>query len=225
MPKGTFLKLNPDKRKVIIEAFLLEFSNKSFDDASITRVVNKIGIAKGSIYQYFDNKLDLFLFLQQECSKVKFTYTGSINRADFIDFWSYYRALYEAGIEFDKDHPLESNFLHNIINYIKSPSLREISKDLMNQVVEWMSTMIQSEVDQGLFRNDKSVKSMAFLLFNTSNSIFDYMQTVYGFDIDKRITRGKSVYAENNGEILMKTVDEYIFLLKDAFNKKDYDKS
>ncbi len=225
MAKATFLKLNSEKRKTIMDAFLIEFSKKSFDDASITHVVNKIGIAKGSIYQYFDNKLDLYLFLQTECSNVKSNYTGSIQRQNYPDFWSYYRALYKKGIEFDRAHPLESNFLHNIINYIDSLSLRDIAKEWKKQVLGWMSSMIQYEVDEGNFRNDKPVESMAFLLFKTSNSIFEYMQTIHGLDIDERISSGKSVYAAQNGKILMQTVDEYIFLLKRAFNKKINDKS
>ena len=220
MPKETFFKLKEEKRKKISEAFLIEFSTKSFDEASITTVVKKLGIAKGSIYQYFEDKLDLFLHLQKECSEIKFEYTGNIKREDFPDFWSYYRNLYEQGIAFDKEHPKESNFLHNIINSINSPSLMAISEEWKIQIIEWMSKMIQEEIDKGFFRNDKPVHSMAFLLFKVSNSIYEYMQTIHKMDINERISMGKSVYAKDNGELLLKTVDEYIMLLKDAFNKK-----
>jgi AcrR family transcriptional regulator len=218
MPKGTFYKLKPEKRKAITNAFLREFSTKIYDEASISNVVKSLGIAKGSIYQYFIDKLDLFLYLQATCNEVKLAYISNIKREDFPDFWSYYRALYEKGMDFDINHPLESNFLHNISNHINSPSLRELSKEWKKQIIEWMSAMIQHEVDLGLFRNDMPVRSMAFLLFKTSTSIGEYMQTIFGLNIEKQIQREESIYAEKNGEFLMKTVDEYIFLLKNAFN-------
>lgn len=225
MPKETFYKLKTGKRKAITNAFLREFSIKIYDEASISNVVKSLGIAKGSIYQYFTDKLDLFLYLQTVCNEVKSTYVSNVKRADYPDFWSYYRALYEKGMDFDINHPLESNFLHNINNHINSPSLRDLSKEWKKQVIEWMSTMIQYEVDLGLFRNDMPVRSMAFLLFKTSTSIGEYMQTIFGLNTEKQIRNEKSIYAEKNGEFLRKTVDEYIFLLKNAFNKSNYDNS
>ena len=88
MPKETFHKLNSDKKNEIIKAFLREFSSKTYDEASITNVVKSLGIAKGSIYQYFDDKLDLYLYLQRECNNVKMGYISSIRRDDFPDFFS-----------------------------------------------------------------------------------------------------------------------------------------
>jgi len=64
MPSPTFTSLSASKRSAFVARFLLEFSNNSFDEASISRVVKELGIAKGSVYQYFSGKLDLFLFLK-----------------------------------------------------------------------------------------------------------------------------------------------------------------
>jgi len=225
MPKETFFKLNPEKRNRITHAFLREFSIRIYDEASISNVVKNLGIAKGSIYQYFTDKLDLFLYLQATCNEMKYKYIADLKRDHFPDFWSYYRKLYEKGMKFDLDHPLHSNFLHNIHNQIKSPSLRKLSDEWMRQVMDWMSDMIQNEVELGYFRQDMPVKSMAFLLFKTSTSIGEYMQTIYELNVEKQILNEKPVYGEKNGEILMKTVDEYIFLLKNAFNKPNHDNS
>jgi len=223
MPKNTFLKLNPAKKKLLIDSFLKEFGLKPYDEASLTQVVKSMGIAKGSIYQYFNDKLDLFLYLQSECNAVKMNYVANISRDDYPDFWSYYKALYTKGINFDINHPLESNFLHNIAKNIHSPSLKELAKEWKKQAIGWMSSMIQNEVDLGNFRKDKPVKAMAFLLFQTSNSIGDYMHVIHGLDIDQQIQTGKSVYAGQRSEMLLKAVDEYILLLKNAFKSIDHD--
>ena len=219
MPKETFHKLSPDKKKKIVDGFLREFSTKSFDDASLTTVVKSLGIAKGSIYQYFDDKLELFLFLHAECATIKGKYVGHVNRDDYPDFWAYFRVLYQEGIKFDLEHPLESNFLHNLAKHIHAPSLKALTKQWFDQVIEIMCAWIQNEVDKGLFRNDLPVKSMAFFLYTVSISIGDYMCTVYGLNLDENIKSGKPVYGDQRGQILMSAVDDYISMLRKTFEK------
>lgn len=220
MPKETFHKLNPDKKKKIIDSFLREFSTNNYDDASLTTVVKSLGIAKGSIYQYFDGKLDLFMFLQAECGAIKAKYVGHVNREDYPDFWAYFRALYLEGLKFDMEHPLESNFLHSLAKHIHAPSLKELTKQWFDQVLQIMCGWIQYEVDIGHFRDDMPVKSMAFFLYTVSISIGDYMRTMYGLNLDENIKSGKPVFGEKRGRILMKAVDDYISLLRKSFDKQ-----
>ena len=59
----TFERLNEHKRHAFLEAAFKEFSLKGYDAASITQLVKALGIAKGSVYQYFDDKQDLYQFL------------------------------------------------------------------------------------------------------------------------------------------------------------------
>lgn len=63
MPKQTFLKLSPDKRSMIEAVAIDEFAENPYQCASISAIVAKAGIAKGSFYQYFDGKQDLYLHL------------------------------------------------------------------------------------------------------------------------------------------------------------------
>jgi AcrR family transcriptional regulator len=63
MPKPTFLNLPDAKRDRITELALDEFSTHPYRQASLSRIVARAGIAKGSMYQYFENKLDLYRWL------------------------------------------------------------------------------------------------------------------------------------------------------------------
>ncbi|RPJ20215.1 MAG: TetR/AcrR family transcriptional regulator [Chloroflexi bacterium] len=63
MPKQTFLNLSEEKRRVFVEIALDEFANNDYNSASVSKIVEKAGIAKGSLYQYFEDKQDLFLYL------------------------------------------------------------------------------------------------------------------------------------------------------------------
>ena len=56
MPSPTFFKLADTKRKQFLAEAYREFSHNSFEAASITNLVKSLGIAKGSVYQYFEDK-------------------------------------------------------------------------------------------------------------------------------------------------------------------------
>lgn len=69
MPKPTFLNLPEEKRNAFLEIALEEFANNDYNSASISKIVEKAGIAKGSVYQYFEDKQDLFLYLLDHANR------------------------------------------------------------------------------------------------------------------------------------------------------------
>ena len=59
----TFLRLPEEKRGRFLEAAWGEFTRVKFADASINQIVRHAGIPRGSFYQYFTDKEDLFYYL------------------------------------------------------------------------------------------------------------------------------------------------------------------
>lgn len=63
MPKDTFSNLPGSKQKAIFEAAVQEFSTQRYSDASINQIVKSAGIPRGSFYQYFNDKADIFIYV------------------------------------------------------------------------------------------------------------------------------------------------------------------
>lgn len=63
MPKQTFFNLPGEKQKRILNVAVKEFSEQGYKGANISRMVLEAGIAKGSFYQYFEDKDDLYLYI------------------------------------------------------------------------------------------------------------------------------------------------------------------
>jgi AcrR family transcriptional regulator len=63
MPKETFFNLPEEKRSHITNIAIEEFATHDYADVSISRMVASAGIAKGSFYQYFEDKEDLYSYL------------------------------------------------------------------------------------------------------------------------------------------------------------------
>ena len=63
MPSDTFFRLPDAKRQRLLDAAWDEFTRVRCADASINRIIQTAGIPRGSFYQYFADKDDLFLYL------------------------------------------------------------------------------------------------------------------------------------------------------------------
>lgn len=63
MPKETFFNLPEEKRQRILDLAIEEFAHHDYQNASISRIVAEASIAKGSFYQYFEDKADLYRYL------------------------------------------------------------------------------------------------------------------------------------------------------------------
>lgn len=96
MPKQTFYNLKEEKREKIEQALLKEFSNNTFEGASISNIIAEAQIPRGSFYQYFENKEDaveyiINKYLKKEKEKI---YTSLLrNNGDIfktsIDIYDY----------------------------------------------------------------------------------------------------------------------------------------
>lgn len=60
MPTNTFYHLPTEKKARFMQAVEREFTRVPFGETSINRIVQDAGISRGSFYQYFANKEDLF---------------------------------------------------------------------------------------------------------------------------------------------------------------------
>jgi AcrR family transcriptional regulator len=60
MPTDTWWNLGEDKRARILDAAMAEFGSRGFSAGSLNVVARDAAIAKGSLFQYFDDKLELF---------------------------------------------------------------------------------------------------------------------------------------------------------------------
>lgn len=69
LPKPTFIKLPIDKKETLIRAAIKEFSRAPLFEASIANIIKEAGIPRGSFYQYFEDKEDLYYFLLDDSSK------------------------------------------------------------------------------------------------------------------------------------------------------------
>ncbi len=81
MPKSTFYRLPQEKRERIISAAREEFFRVPFAEASINKIIKNAEIPRGSFYQYFDDKQDVFqCVLKEQYQKLLQSFRETIRR-------------------------------------------------------------------------------------------------------------------------------------------------
>lgn len=66
MPRLTFFNLPEQKKQTLLDAAIEEFSRVPLSEASIANIVKAADIPRGSFYQYFEDKRDLYLYITQK---------------------------------------------------------------------------------------------------------------------------------------------------------------
>ncbi|MCC6455313.1 MAG: TetR/AcrR family transcriptional regulator [Caldilineaceae bacterium] len=119
MPKETFFNLPEEKRENITNIAIDEFANNDYADVSISRMVARAGIAKGSFYQYFEGKEDLYSYLLDLAVQKKWELL-SLDHPDpqHMGVFRYLRWTAQAGVQFHLAYPelvkvAYRGFLHN----------------------------------------------------------------------------------------------------------------
>lgn len=105
MPRETFFNLPADKRERLVEAAVDELVANPYDAASISRIVAAADIAKGSFYQYFDDKLDLFGWLIEESGRRRAAAMASLPADPQTDPFARLRLAYREGLRAWRSDP------------------------------------------------------------------------------------------------------------------------
>ena len=106
MPKQTFFDLTEEKRGRILNTAIEEFAANPYDTASISNIVRNADIAKGSFYQYFTDKKDLYQYLIEIANKEKAQMMKGLPAPDpDADLFGYFGWLYQSTVYFEIQFP------------------------------------------------------------------------------------------------------------------------
>jgi AcrR family transcriptional regulator len=116
MPKQTFLNLPPEKREIIVNAAVEEFAEYGLENASTNRIVANSSISKGSFYQYFEDKQDVFMYLLSVLEQEKMQYFRDRHPpSTHMDTFEYFRWMIKAGMEFNSAYPRMTQAVRRVL--------------------------------------------------------------------------------------------------------------
>ncbi len=153
MAKDTFNRLDDQKKAKIIHASVLEFSRTIPDHINIQNIIRDAEIPRGSFYQYFENKEDLYLYILdyigQEKQKFFNKYHLDLNKS----FTSYISDAYILGYAFMLEHPLLYKAGKNMMSFEYFKQF-DMLANAENQASLFYQSLITRDQKQGLINKD-----------------------------------------------------------------------
>lgn len=103
MPTSTFFRLPAEKRERLLDACWSEFTRSRFSEVSINRIISAARIPRGSFYQYFGDKDELFRYLLNDMREYFIEALRSVLRDGEGDLFrlpqrAFERFLYPGGV-------------------------------------------------------------------------------------------------------------------------------
>jgi len=213
VPKQTFLNLPEEKRETIINAAVEEFAQYGLESASINRIVKNSGIAKGSFYQYFEDKMDVFKYLLDVLSNEKMEFfKGKHPPSANMDTFEYFRWLVKTGMEFNSAYPRLTQALSRVLlaeGLYYGKDLAEYRQMTTNA----LTTMITLAMERGEVDPSVDVELAVMIMETWSNAITTYMLN--------EGTKQKDMLKWMRAKKTQETIDKLLYVMEYGLRKTE----
>lgn len=167
--------LDKERKAAIINAALMEFATKGYDEASTIIIAKNAGISKGLMFHYVNSKKDLFLYLYDySLGIILDDFWGSINMNE-KDMLVRCRQIAFIKMELLHKHPQLFDFFQVAI-YTDSEEVRsemdKRSKDIRGDSFH----KLFENIDETKFKDDIDIHKAKDLIIWSLNGIADMLQ-------------------------------------------------
>ncbi|MCJ7717535.1 MAG: TetR/AcrR family transcriptional regulator [Anaerolineales bacterium] len=178
MPKDTFFNLPAEKRQNIESVAIDEFAAYGYEASSINRIVESAGIAKGSFYQYFEDKADLYKHLINCIGEQKLKYISPVmqNPSD-QDFFTLLGEIYRVGLDFAQDNPKASKVGFEVYKNQANPVFQEIYQEAMVGGIAYYGSLLDLAISRGEVDPEIDKMFISYILVRLQVASFDYYFT------------------------------------------------
>lgn len=175
MPKQTFFNLPEEKRSAIVDAAIDEFAEYGFESASINRIVANSGISKGSFYQYFEDKRDVFMYLLSLLEQEKMEYfKGKHPPSNNMDTFQYFRWMIKTGMEFNSAYPRITQAISRVL-LMEGLYYGKFFGDYHQKTLDALEMMIKQAIARGEVDPSVDVDLAVMVMDTWSNAIGTYI--------------------------------------------------
>lgn len=158
-----FNNLKPEKQKQIINAAIKEFVRNGFEKASTNEIVKRANISKGSLFNYFNSKKDLYLYLIEYSSKAIVNLNEEIDLSE-TDLFKRIERVALQKFYVQQKYPQAFEFLAST-KQEESVEVKDIIKQRLNPIYNQAINKLYKDIDYSKFREGVDIQK-AIEIFN-----------------------------------------------------------
>jgi AcrR family transcriptional regulator len=166
MPSPTWANLDAARRERVLHAAMAEFGRHGYSGGSLNVIAREAGVAKGSLFQYFDDKFDFFAHVAEQASlRVYDAMLPSLQEPgpgeSFVD---HFVGLVDVWIAYMAEHPLE--------RAVTAATTMELDPDIRTAVrapvhrlyAQGLRPLLESAIEAGQASPELDVDALVALL-------------------------------------------------------------
>ena len=160
MPLARYESIDESLKTRILDVSKQEFATHGYEGASYNKIIQKIGISKGSMYYYFENKEDLFITCFLDEARLAGMLSFEMNKlSEVVDHDVYWDSIKMISSQQWNDvlhHPLFMSLMRQLVSLGSDhPIFRKLNAECegLSEYGELMS-LLEHGVQIGAIRDD-----------------------------------------------------------------------
>ncbi len=173
MPKQTFFNLPEDKREHILRVASAEFAEKGYKASSISAIVAEARIAKGSFYQYFEDKDDLYIYIivTMIAEKKLAAFEAERHRLEELTLTEFLRLVFHRQAEIFQKDPALIKIALDLNKMTGEPVYAEAMRQCYPMSENVFTPFILCEISHGHLDPDVNVSMLNYMLMNSGQYV------------------------------------------------------
>ncbi|WP_349268580.1 TetR family transcriptional regulator [Mycolicibacterium parafortuitum] len=166
MPTVTWSRVGADRRAAVVAAAEAEFAAHGFSRGSLNVIARRAGVAKGSLFQYFADKRDLYAHITEVGSqRVRRHMEDQIRRLDpSRPFFEFLTDLLDVWVAYFADHPRD-RALHAAASFEVDTDARiSVRAVIHRHYLQVLRPLVLDARGRGDLRPDADVDTLLSLL-------------------------------------------------------------
>jgi AcrR family transcriptional regulator len=166
MPTVTWARVDPARRAAVVEAAEAEFGAHGFSQGSLNVIARRAGVAKGSLFQYFADKRDLYAFIADIGSqRVRAYMEVRIRELDpSRPFFEFLTDLLDDWVAYYADHPRERALHAAATLEVDTDARISVRSVIHRHYLEVLRPLVHDAQARGGLRADSDTDALLSLL-------------------------------------------------------------
>lgn len=199
-----FYTLEPEKQQRIINAALKEFAKNGYERASTNEIIKEADISKGSLFNYFKSKKELYLYLIDYVAEIIENIYDKIELS-VTDFFERLKDIGVIKYNIMKKFPQAFDFI-NALAKEESAEVKSEINEKGKSIVENGFARIYENIDFSKFRDDidleKTLNIINWTMLSFSEQQRDRLNSFNDIEVE-----------------ILKEWDDYFDIMKRCFYK------
>lgn len=200
MPKNTFLQLPKEKQERVLLTATRIFARRGFAAADMAYIAEEAAVAKGSLYNYFESKEDLYLFVcRAGVERSRRAVYGGIEPG--WDVYMQVEHIFRKGTAFALEHPEHVLLYLNVSSAGMERFAEQLTVEVEKHTADHLKKSLRKGIREGIVRSEVDPKLAAFLI----NSV--YIMFLVSL-ISRHFQIRMKEYLEIAGELTVQRIEE-----------------